>query len=74
MGCKEGSEGLGSLLVSIVVRFFVDHATNWLTYRPAENYNAKIFYQHVPGTPEYSGTINRVEFVRRSEGPVSCPT
>lgn len=72
ISCAEGSEGGLALLVSIVMNFIYPQVDAWLTYRPVTDYHAKIFYEHVPGTPENTGPVNRIEFHRRDAGPVSC--
>ncbi|MCI4645989.1 MAG: hypothetical protein MRY64_14500 [Hyphomonadaceae bacterium] len=72
ISCAEGSESGLALLVSIVMNYIYPQVDAWLTYRPVGDYHAKIFYEQVPGTPENTGQVNRIEFHRRDAGPVSC--
>ena len=66
IACEEGARVIWIILVPIVIGLVADVIRDYVTYKLAENYNAKVFYN--PGNEK----VQRVEFHLRSPQEFSC--
>jgi len=66
IACKEGSRALLSIIIPIVIGLVADFIQDYVTYKPAKDYNAKIFYW------VDTDIINRIVFYRRDQSSFNC--
>lgn len=66
IACKEGSRALLAIIIPIVIGLVADFIQDYVTYKPAKDYNSKIFYW------ADTEVINRVVFYRRNQEPFTC--
>jgi len=66
IACKEGSRALLAVIIPIVIGLVADFIQDYVTYKPAKDYNARIFYW------VDTDIINRIVFYRRDQSLLNC--
>jgi hypothetical protein len=70
--CEEETDDAESAIAWMLAGMAADWLTDWLTYKPAEEYHALVFVKPVDGGEEWE--VTRAEFVRRAATPTpTCP-
>jgi hypothetical protein len=70
--CQEGAKGAENAFAWMLANMATDWLKDWLTYKPAANYHAKVFVKPMTGGKDYE--VVRTEFVLRSREPApECP-